>query len=62
MDALLGPGEAEAAAGEIALMLLLTDAPSHYGDLNTPLAEALAARAGTANGMATPSPPTRPPD
>jgi len=28
MDALLGPGEAEAAAGEIALMFLLTDVPS----------------------------------
>jgi hypothetical protein len=42
MDTILGPGAAEAAAGEIALMLLLTDGPSHYGDLNTAVAEALA--------------------
>jgi hypothetical protein len=42
MGTLLGPSEAEAAAGEIALMLLLTDGPKDYRHLNTGVAEALA--------------------
>lgn len=42
MDSLLGPGEAEAAAGEIALMILLADGPSDYRELNTAVAEILA--------------------
>lgn len=41
MDALLGPTDAEAAAGETALMLLLTDGPYGYGQLNVAVAEVL---------------------
>jgi hypothetical protein len=42
MDTLLGPSDAEAAAGETALMLLLRDGPLDYQDLNTAVAEVLA--------------------
>jgi hypothetical protein len=42
MDSLLCPGDAETAAGEIALMLLLRDRPLDYQDLNTAVAEVLA--------------------
>jgi hypothetical protein len=41
MDALLGP-DAAGAAGEVALMLLLTDGPLSYGDLNIAVAEVMA--------------------
>lgn len=42
MGALLGPDEAEAAAAEIALMLLATDGAMAYPDLNEAVAAALA--------------------
>ncbi|MBM0239878.1 hypothetical protein JNW88_27180 [Micromonospora sp. ATA32] len=42
MGTLLGPSEAEAAAGEIALTLLLIGGPVDYRDLNTGVAQALA--------------------
>jgi hypothetical protein len=42
MDTLLGPGEAEAAAGEIAVMLLIIDGPMSYSNLNDAVAQALA--------------------
>jgi hypothetical protein len=42
MDILLGSGDAETAAGEIALMLLLRGGPLDYQDLNTAVAEVLA--------------------
>ena len=42
MACLTGPGEAEAAAAEVALILLLTDGPLDYRALNTAVAQALA--------------------
>jgi len=42
MSCLPGPGESEAAAAEIALMLLLGDHPMGYQDLNEAVAQALA--------------------
>jgi hypothetical protein len=42
MDALCGPDDADAAAAEIALMLLLTEDNLDYRDLNTAVAQALA--------------------
>lgn len=42
MDALCGPDDADAAAAEIALMLLLNDDNLDYRDLNTAVARALA--------------------
>ena len=41
MDTLLGPTDAEAAAGEIALMLLLSDGAYGYNQLNVAVAEVL---------------------
>lgn len=42
MACLTGPGEAEAAAADVALMLLLTEGPLDYRALNTGVAQALA--------------------
>lgn len=53
MDALLSPGDADAAAGEVSLMLVLTGTDLDYRDLNAAVADALAGEGwhGQASGQ-----------
>jgi hypothetical protein len=61
MDGLLGPGDADAAAGEIALMLMLTGHDLDYRDLNAAVADALAGEGWHGQASGQPSAATKRP-